>query len=1045
MASNLTKEQKFLLGSLYKIGRKVVHFQSHVNFLCESLRLKFIPKRFHIKNNLPGDKLETQKQLDLASFISIESEKNVNENKLKLLVEEFERLKEQLVVYFSPEAVIIETNKLEKHLKKVETFKSKSSLKKIRRNFNFDASVNFGNVTLASDDERISAHKVSNNFYDVSAVSGVTIVNDDELLSAHKSIQGSSNVISDVTLANDDELVTAHKSSSEPNDGNSVRDQEVVVIQKKKKKRRFKRRYLQPQLKRKRRRKRNRLSFEQVLIEAESEGWNGILKNISGQPTSSSEFQLFSKGKQFAPVELDPPIIRMQKELNRFYRILRIRWLFNEQPDTRTELERKFYQKSVWEPPKASVEVENFITDIQHKFDRWKPPRWIKDNLSNGERALLSEISKDTQHVYMWEDKGPSFTKMTKEQYLEAGSKELSNRTFYEEVSEDLSKEVKRKNDILVQSMIEKGEITEKVGEFLVSGGDKLSNFYHLLKTHNIPTDVSDPSQWLQENGFPIRGIISGLGSPTERLSGFIDHFLQPGMKSLGTFLQDTKHTLQIISQLNDQIDRGEISLEGVNLVSLDVNKMYNNITEDLGKSACQKYLQSRSETRSQSANEEADVSTTSIMEGLELCLKNNYFSFNGKIYRQLGGVGTGIKLAPPYACIAMGDFEDNVFNSQNSMLELILLWKRFIDDIFLLFKGSRAECEMFLDWLNSIMPGVINLKCNFSEDTLEFLDLKIMIKNGRLETELYVKPTNLQLFLDYTSNHPTHCKDAIVYCQALRVVERCSEPSTAQPHLDSLKKKFLDRQYPEDLVEKQFQRAKSKDRKSLIFQKRKDNVGGDNKIRLIFTYNRGNPPLHKWIRESRKFLVSTKGKELGRNMQVTYKQPRNLRKIVTGCRKISSEGGPNIPTTPFTEVGCFKCNHCKVSCPKIVETTKFSSTNTGRSYRIKQKIDCDSSYVIYLITCSGCKGQYVGKSVTSFKNRHSNHMQEIKHGRGGLGQHYGPPGRCSKNNITITLIEQVEVGDRRSLAKREQFWQHQLRAFVENGGNAQCIKKELI
>ena len=130
IASNLTKEQKSLLGSLYRIGRKVVHFQSHVHFLCESLRLKFIPKRFHIKNNLPGDKLETQKQLDLASFISIESEKNVNENKLKLLVEQFERLKGQLVVHFSPNAVIDETNRLEKHLKKVEKFKSKSSLKR---------------------------------------------------------------------------------------------------------------------------------------------------------------------------------------------------------------------------------------------------------------------------------------------------------------------------------------------------------------------------------------------------------------------------------------------------------------------------------------------------------------------------------------------------------------------------------------------------------------------------------------------------------------------------------------------------------------------------------------------------------------------------------------------------------------------------------------------------------------------------------------------------------------------------------------------------
>ena len=89
------------------------------------------------------------------------------------------------------------------------------------------------------------------------------------------------------------------------------------------------------------------------------------------------------------------------------------------------------------------------------------------------------------------------------------------------------------------------------------------------------------------------------------------------------------------------------------------------------------------------------------------------------------------------------------------------------------------------------------------------------------------------------------------------------------------------------------------------------------------------------------------------------------------------------------------------------------------------------------------CKGQYVGKSVTPFKTRHSNHKQEIKHGRGGLGQHYGPNGRCSYKDIKITLIEQVELGNRVKLARREQFWQHQLRTYVENGGNAHSIKKE--
>ena len=89
-----------------------------------------------------------------------------------------------------------------------------------------------------------------------------------------------------------------------------------------------------------------------------------------------------------------------------------------------------------------------------------------------------------------------------------------------------------------------------------------------------------------------------------------------------------------MISTLNSQIDKGELSLEGVGLVSLDVNKMYNNITEDLGKSACQNYLQSRLDNEG--------VSTESLMKGLDLCIKNNYFDFNGKKYRQIGGVGTG-------------------------------------------------------------------------------------------------------------------------------------------------------------------------------------------------------------------------------------------------------------------------------------------------------------------------------------------------------------------------------------------------------------------
>ena len=83
-----------------------------------------------------------------------------------------------------------------------------------------------------------------------------------------------------------------------------------------------------------------------------------------------------------------------------------------------------------------------------------------------------------------------------------------------------------------------------------------------------------------------------------------------------------------------------------------------------------------------------------------------------------------------------------------------------------------------------------------------------------------------------------------------------------------------------------------------------------------------------------------------------------------------------------------------------------------------------------------------MGKSVTAFKTRHSNHKQEIKHKKGGLGKHYGGSRACRYKDIQITLIEQVDSGNRDLLSKREVGWQYQLRAFKENGGNAMCFKK---
>ena len=58
------------------------------------------------------------------------------------------------------------------------------------------------------------------------------------------------------------------------------------------------------------------------------------------------------------------------------------------------------------------------------------------------------------------------------------------------------------------------------------------------------------------------------------------------------------------------------------------------------------------------------------------------------------------------------------------------------------------------------------------------------MIKNKKLDTNLSIKPSHQQLYLDFFSNHPKPCKEGVVYGQALRNLERCSKTEYAETHL---------------------------------------------------------------------------------------------------------------------------------------------------------------------------------------------------------------------------------------------------------------------
>ena len=90
-------------------------------------------------------------------------------------------------------------------------------------------------------------------------------------------------------------------------------------------------------------------------------------------------------------------------------------------------------------------------------------------------------------------------------------------------------------------------------------------------------------------------------------------------MQKLGSFLQDTKHTLQVIEEINERIDKGEVNLDGVALVGLDVENMYNNMSLELGTGASKEFLEKRQSIPSDGGDN--FVSTQSLLSGNDLLM----------------------------------------------------------------------------------------------------------------------------------------------------------------------------------------------------------------------------------------------------------------------------------------------------------------------------------------------------------------------------------------------------------------------------------------
>ena len=129
------------------------------------------------------------------------------------------------------------------------------------------------------------------------------------------------------------------------------------------------------------------------------------------------------------------------------------------------------------------------------------------------------------------------------------------------------------------------------------------------------------------------------------------------------------------------------------------------------------------------------------------------------------------------------------------------LIWLRYIDDIFFIWTHGEKELEKFMSSFNSFTP---NLKFTYesSKKDISFLDLKVSLNKNKLSEDLYIKPTDCHKYLHYSSGHPEHTKQSIVYSQLLHVSRICSRENDSNRHKSNIKIWFQKQEYPENIIE---------------------------------------------------------------------------------------------------------------------------------------------------------------------------------------------------------------------------------------------------
>jgi predicted GIY-YIG superfamily endonuclease len=116
------------------------------------------------------------------------------------------------------------------------------------------------------------------------------------------------------------------------------------------------------------------------------------------------------------------------------------------------------------------------------------------------------------------------------------------------------------------------------------------------------------------------------------------------------------------------------------------------------------------------------------------------------------------------------------------------------------------------------------------------------------------------------------------------------------------------------------------------------------------------------------------------------------------------------------------RCGCCtqRCGCCTHIEESTSVTFESGTVFNVKSNMDCNSSNVIYVITCMGCNGQYIGETGDVLRNRirvHRQHVNDANTRQLRVSEHIA---LCSKMEPKFKVFPFYKLGHNDTAMRRE-------------------------